>query len=83
MIDLKYAFENRLQDYLDTYITPDITEYNGGVRVTLDGVNYDIDGYEIKIDLDKEDDDFDIDDLDIEDLLLDKEYQELINSINK
>lgn len=80
MIDLKYAFEDKLQDYLDTYMTPDITEYNGGVRVTLDGVTYDIDDYEIKIDPNKEDD-FDIDDLDIEDLLSDKEYQELLKSL--
>lgn len=83
MIDLKYAFEDKLQDYLDTYITPDITEYNGGVRVTLDGVDYDIDDYEIKIDPNKEDDldDIDLDIEDLEYLLSDEDYQVLVNSI--
>lgn len=79
IIDLEYAFEDKLHDYLDTYSKPSITEYRGGVKVSFDGVDYNIDDYEIKIDPNKDDswDDM-IDDLDIDDILNDPEYKELL-----
>ena len=79
MLDLKYMFEDKFNDYIDTYLLPNIVETKDNITVSFENTVYYIEKYEVKIDPNKDTEwDDMLDDFDIDDILNDPEYQELL-----